>query len=169
MHARRASGNPRPQHGARARQCVAARAPAAAACRHPAAGGAALPQRDASAAAVPAGPFDPKTAGKGLLDLLCRAADLPNFATVDAHVAETQQKVRASFNQIFSGVGRQSRPQHSFGRSPEWCEAYPKTRKDKLGGMHDRASRLRSTGGSMAAIALAASGVSLSCQAMHSR
>jgi glutamate-ammonia-ligase adenylyltransferase len=50
------------------------------------------------------GPFDPKTAGKGLLDLLCRAADLPNFATLDAHVAETQQKVRASFNQIL-GVG----------------------------------------------------------------
>jgi glutamate-ammonia-ligase adenylyltransferase len=50
------------------------------------------------------GPFDSKTAGKGLLDLLCRAADLPNFATLDAHVAETQQKVRASFNQIL-GVG----------------------------------------------------------------
>ena len=48
------------------------------------------------------GPFDPKTAGKGLLDLLCRAADLPNFATLDAHVGETQQKVRASFNRILS-------------------------------------------------------------------
>ncbi|AMN41440.1 bifunctional [glutamine synthetase] adenylyltransferase/[glutamine synthetase]-adenylyl-L-tyrosine phosphorylase [Rhodoplanes sp. Z2-YC6860] len=48
------------------------------------------------------GPFDPKTAGKGLLDLLCRAADLPNFATLNAHVAETQQKVRATFNQIVS-------------------------------------------------------------------
>ena len=31
------------------------------------------------------GPFDPKTAGAGLLGLLCRAADLPNFATLDAH------------------------------------------------------------------------------------
>jgi glutamate-ammonia-ligase adenylyltransferase len=48
------------------------------------------------------GPFDPKTAGKGLLDLLCRAADLPNFATLDAHIAETQQKVRATFNRIVS-------------------------------------------------------------------
>ena len=46
------------------------------------------------------GPFDPKTAGAGLLGLLCRAADLPNFATLDAHLAETQQKVRASFNRI---------------------------------------------------------------------
>jgi glutamate-ammonia-ligase adenylyltransferase len=46
------------------------------------------------------GPFDPKTAGAGLLGLLCRAADLPNFATLDAYVAETQQKVRASFTRI---------------------------------------------------------------------
>ena len=46
------------------------------------------------------GPFDPKTAGKGLLDLLCRAADLPNFAALDAHLADTRQKVRASFNRI---------------------------------------------------------------------
>jgi glutamate-ammonia-ligase adenylyltransferase len=46
------------------------------------------------------GPFDQKTAGAGLLGLLCRAADLPNFATLDAHLADTQQKVRASFNRI---------------------------------------------------------------------
>jgi glutamate-ammonia-ligase adenylyltransferase len=46
------------------------------------------------------GPFDPKTAGAGLLGLLARAADLPNFATLDAHLAETQQKVRASFKRI---------------------------------------------------------------------
>lgn len=45
-------------------------------------------------------PFDPKTAGTGLLGLLCRAADLPNFATLDQHLKETQQKVRASFNRI---------------------------------------------------------------------
>jgi glutamate-ammonia-ligase adenylyltransferase len=50
------------------------------------------------------GPFDPKTAGAGLLGLLCRAADLPNFATLDAHVAETQQKVRASFNRILGAT-----------------------------------------------------------------
>jgi glutamate-ammonia-ligase adenylyltransferase len=46
------------------------------------------------------GPFDPKTAGPGLLGLLCRAADLPNFATLDAYVVETQQKVRASFIRV---------------------------------------------------------------------
>ena len=46
------------------------------------------------------GPFDQKAAGAGLLGLLARAADLPNFATLDAHLAETQQKVRASFERI---------------------------------------------------------------------
>ena len=46
------------------------------------------------------GPFDPKAAGAGLLGLLARAADLPDFATVDAHVAETQRKVRESFTRI---------------------------------------------------------------------
>jgi glutamate-ammonia-ligase adenylyltransferase len=50
------------------------------------------------------GPFDPKTAGAGLLGLLSRAADLPNFATLDAHVAETQHKVRASFNRILASA-----------------------------------------------------------------
>ena len=49
------------------------------------------------------GPFEAKTAGAGLLSLLARAADLPNFATLDAHLAETQIKVRASFEQV---VGR---------------------------------------------------------------
>jgi glutamate-ammonia-ligase adenylyltransferase len=46
------------------------------------------------------GPFDPKTAGAGLLGLLCRAADLPNFATLDAHLAETQERVRSCFSRI---------------------------------------------------------------------
>jgi [glutamine synthetase] adenylyltransferase / [glutamine synthetase]-adenylyl-L-tyrosine phosphorylase len=43
------------------------------------------------------GPFDPKTAGPGLLGLLARAADLPNFATLVAHLAETQAGVRRIF------------------------------------------------------------------------
>ncbi len=46
------------------------------------------------------GPFDPKAAGAGLLGLLARAADVPDFATLDAHLAETQDKVRASFTRI---------------------------------------------------------------------
>jgi [glutamine synthetase] adenylyltransferase / [glutamine synthetase]-adenylyl-L-tyrosine phosphorylase len=49
------------------------------------------------------GPFDAKTAGAGLLNLLARAADLPNFNTLNAHLAETQTRVRASFERT---VGR---------------------------------------------------------------
>jgi glutamate-ammonia-ligase adenylyltransferase len=46
------------------------------------------------------GPFDPKAAAPGLVGLLARAADVPDFATLDAFVAETQAKVRASFTRI---------------------------------------------------------------------
>src|SRR5205085_6950544 len=48
------------------------------------------------------GPFDRKTAGAGLLGLLARAADLPDFATLDAHLIETQHRVRAMFNRILA-------------------------------------------------------------------
>jgi len=50
------------------------------------------------------GPFDPKSAGPGLLSLLARAADVPDFATLEAHLKETQAKVRASFERILGGV-----------------------------------------------------------------
>jgi glutamate-ammonia-ligase adenylyltransferase len=46
------------------------------------------------------GPFDPKTAGAGLLALLARAADVPDFTTLEADLADTQQKVRARFVRI---------------------------------------------------------------------
>jgi glutamate-ammonia-ligase adenylyltransferase len=46
------------------------------------------------------GPFDPKTAGAGLLRLLARAADVPDFATLDATLIDTQAKVRQSFVRI---------------------------------------------------------------------
>jgi glutamate-ammonia-ligase adenylyltransferase len=49
------------------------------------------------------GPFDPKTAGSELLRLLARAADLPDFATLEPHLADTQAKVRASFLRIVGG------------------------------------------------------------------
>ncbi len=49
------------------------------------------------------GPFDPKTAGAELLRLLARVADVPDFATLDAHVAETQAKVRRCFERIVGG------------------------------------------------------------------
>ena len=47
-----------------------------------------------------AGPFDPKAAGAGLLRLLARAADVPDFAALDATLVETQAKVRESFVRI---------------------------------------------------------------------
>jgi glutamate-ammonia-ligase adenylyltransferase len=53
-----------------------------------------------------AGPFDPKTAGAGLLGLLARAADLPNFATLDAHLIEIQRNVRASFDRLLGGASK---------------------------------------------------------------
>ena len=43
------------------------------------------------------GPFDPKKTDAGLLRLLARAADVPDFATLDAHVTETQERVRHRF------------------------------------------------------------------------
>jgi [glutamine synthetase] adenylyltransferase / [glutamine synthetase]-adenylyl-L-tyrosine phosphorylase len=44
--------------------------------------------------------FDPKTASSGILGLLARAADLPDFPALQAHVEETQRQVRASFIRI---------------------------------------------------------------------
>jgi [glutamine synthetase] adenylyltransferase / [glutamine synthetase]-adenylyl-L-tyrosine phosphorylase len=44
--------------------------------------------------------FDPKTAGAGVLALLARAADLPDFAALQAHVEETQRQVRECFVRI---------------------------------------------------------------------
>ncbi len=48
---------------------------------------------------LPAG-FDPKTAAPGLLGLLARAADVPDFATLDVFITEIEAKVRASFVRI---------------------------------------------------------------------
>ncbi len=50
------------------------------------------------------GPFDPKSAGPGLLSLLARAADVPDFATLEPHLAETQARVRASFVRILGSA-----------------------------------------------------------------
>jgi glutamate-ammonia-ligase adenylyltransferase len=47
-----------------------------------------------------AAPLDRANAGAGLLKVLARAADVPDFATLEAHLSETQQRVRASFVRI---------------------------------------------------------------------
>ncbi len=46
------------------------------------------------------GPLDPDNVTPGLAALLARAADVPDFATLEAFVRETQTKVRASFRRI---------------------------------------------------------------------
>ncbi len=46
------------------------------------------------------GPFVPKEAGPSLLALLARAGALPDFPTLDAHLAETQARVRRIFEEI---------------------------------------------------------------------
>ena len=74
-------------------------------CRRAAAGGAALSQPDADSAAVPCpGRSTRRPPGRGCWNCSAAAADLPNFATLDAHLAETQQKVRASFNRILGAA-----------------------------------------------------------------
>jgi glutamate-ammonia-ligase adenylyltransferase len=46
------------------------------------------------------GDFDARNAAPGLCGLLMRAADVPDFATLDAFLLETQARVRRSFLQI---------------------------------------------------------------------
>src|SRR6202040_2045049 len=50
------------------------------------------------------GTLEPKTAGAGVLALLARAADLPDFPALAAHVAETQRQVRECFVRILGKV-----------------------------------------------------------------
>ena len=45
-------------------------------------------------------PFEPATASAGVLGLLARAADLPDFPALQAHVEETQRQVRECFVRI---------------------------------------------------------------------
>jgi len=52
------------------------------------------------------GTFKPEEAPRGLLDRLARAGELPDFATLDAHVRETEKEVRASFARVVGEVGR---------------------------------------------------------------
>jgi [glutamine synthetase] adenylyltransferase / [glutamine synthetase]-adenylyl-L-tyrosine phosphorylase len=46
------------------------------------------------------GVFKPEEAPRGLLERLARAGELPDFATLDAHLRETQSAVRASFERV---------------------------------------------------------------------
>jgi glutamate-ammonia-ligase adenylyltransferase len=50
------------------------------------------------------GPLDPKTVAPGLAKLLARAADVPDFTTLDVFLGETEAKVRKAFVSIL-GAG----------------------------------------------------------------
>lgn len=50
------------------------------------------------------GQFDPKKAGPDLLRLLARAADVPDFASVEATLVETQARVREAFVRILGAA-----------------------------------------------------------------
>ena len=50
------------------------------------------------------GPFDPSDAGLGLIGLLTRAADVPDVATLEAHLVDTQERVRRTFTRILGAA-----------------------------------------------------------------
>jgi glutamate-ammonia-ligase adenylyltransferase len=50
------------------------------------------------------GPFEPKKAGPDLLRLLARAADVPDFASVEATLIETRVRVREAFVRILGAA-----------------------------------------------------------------
>jgi glutamate-ammonia-ligase adenylyltransferase len=51
------------------------------------------------------GRFWPGVAPRGLLSLLAKAGELPDFATLDAHLHETEGAVRRSFERLLGKVG----------------------------------------------------------------
>ncbi|GAB4068649.1 bifunctional [glutamine synthetase] adenylyltransferase/[glutamine synthetase]-adenylyl-L-tyrosine phosphorylase [Ancylobacter sonchi] len=55
------------------------------------------------------GAFDPAQASPALRRLLARAGTMPDFATLDAHLRETQEEVRGVFLRLLSGVGASRR------------------------------------------------------------
>lgn len=50
------------------------------------------------------GPFRPEDSPKGLLELLARAGELPDFASLDAHVRDTEKAVRGSFERLIGAI-----------------------------------------------------------------
>ncbi len=50
------------------------------------------------------GTFKPADAPRGLLERLAQAGELPDFATLEAHVRDTEKAVRASFERVVGKV-----------------------------------------------------------------
>jgi glutamate-ammonia-ligase adenylyltransferase len=51
-------------------------------------------------------PLEPENAPRGLLELLAQAGELPDFATLDAHLRETETEVRKSFERILGKAAK---------------------------------------------------------------
>ena len=66
------------------------------------------------------GPFDPKAAGPGLLRLLARAADVPDFATLEAH-ADRDARPRCAQFRAHSGQGAVGRVRQLLVGSRRSC------------------------------------------------
>ena len=49
--------------------------------------------------------FNPETAGEGLLRIMARAGDAPDFSSLQAQVKETQAEVRRVFRALIEGEG----------------------------------------------------------------
>ena len=62
------------------------------------------------------GTFRPEEAPRGLLDLLARAGELPDFASLDAHLRDTEQAVRASFERIIGKVPAEPKTEPAHAR-----------------------------------------------------
>ena len=56
------------------------------------------------------GPFRPETAPRGLLDLLARVGELPDFAVLAAHLVETEATVHAIYQRILGKPKKRRRP-----------------------------------------------------------
>jgi glutamate-ammonia-ligase adenylyltransferase len=55
--------------------------------------------------------FDPEKAPPGLIDLLVRTAELPDFATLQATLRDVQREVRQCFERLIGKPGKPARPQ----------------------------------------------------------
>lgn len=53
-------------------------------------------------------PFDPEKVPRGMLELLARAAAMPDFARLDHHLRETEAAVRACFERLIGPLSAAS-------------------------------------------------------------
>ncbi len=77
-------------------------------------------------------PFDPKQVGPGLLTLLARAAGLPDFTTLDAHLIDTQKRVRGCFKRLLERAS-QFDPERTLTLCDRTSQSIQVSRYDAMG------------------------------------